>query len=77
MCARHGRSLDEFDTEGHFSSEQLVLASCYGASVGDRQLLGDAPGQPTRKLVRPVRLHGSKMTRASRPSRLRGQAALS
>jgi hypothetical protein len=32
-----------------------VLASCYGASVGDRQLLGDTPGQRTRKLVRPVR----------------------
>ncbi|PRQ08354.1 transposase [Enhygromyxa salina] len=32
-----------------------MLASCYGASAADRQLLGDAPGQQTRKLAHAVR----------------------
>jgi len=32
-----------------------VLASLYDASATDRQLLGEAPGQATRKLVRAVR----------------------
>ncbi|MFO7565572.1 MAG: transposase [Enhygromyxa sp.] len=31
------------------------MASCYGASVGDRQLLGASPGEQARKLVHPVR----------------------
>jgi hypothetical protein len=35
--------------------EQPVLASCYAASTADRQLLGDAPGQQTRKLAHAVR----------------------
>jgi hypothetical protein len=35
--------------------EQPVLASCYGASAADRQLLGDAPGQQTRRFAHPVR----------------------
>ena len=30
-------------------------ADLYGACAGDRQLLGDAPGQRTRKVVVPVR----------------------
>ena len=35
--------------------EQPALASCYGASLSDRQLLGTEPGERTRKLVHPVR----------------------
>jgi hypothetical protein len=58
VLARHGRSLDEFtsdDAPDKLADEQPVLASCYGASVGDRQLLGAVPGERTRKLVHPVR----------------------
>lgn len=54
--ARRGRSLDGFDdTVDEFADEQPALASCYSASVSDRQLLGAAPGEQTRKLVHPVR----------------------
>jgi len=35
-------------------AEQPVLASCYGASASDRQLLSDAAGHRTDKLTRPV-----------------------
>ena len=35
--------------------KQPALASCYGASLSDRQLLGTEPGERTRKLVHPVR----------------------
>ena len=56
VLARQGRSLDEFDdTFDVFADEQPALASCYGASLSDRQLLGASPGAQTRKLVHPVR----------------------
>jgi hypothetical protein len=58
VLERHGRSLDVLacdDAPDLLAQEQPALASCYGASVADRQLLGDAPGQQTRKLVHPVR----------------------
>ncbi|WP_181197423.1 transposase [Enhygromyxa salina] len=55
VLARHGRSLDGFDdVVDVLADEQPALASCYGASVGDRQLLGASPGEQTRKLVDPV-----------------------
>jgi len=57
VCERHGRSLDELDTDAdtdELAHDQPALAACYGASVSDRQLLGAAPGQRTRKLVHPV-----------------------
>ncbi len=57
VCERHGRSFDELDTDAdtdELAHDQPALAACYGASVSDRQLLGAAPGQRTRKLVRPV-----------------------
>jgi len=50
VLERHGRSLEDNDAADVLAQEQPALASCYGASVGDRQLLGVAPGQPTRKL---------------------------
>jgi len=56
VLARHGRSFDGFDdVVDELADEQPALASCYGASVGDRQLLGASPGEQTRKLVHPVR----------------------
>ena len=56
VLARQGRSLDEFDdTFDEFADAQPALASCYGASLSDRQLLGTSPGARTRKLVHPVR----------------------
>ena len=44
--ARHGRSLEGCD-EGvdELALEQPALASCYGASLSDRQLLGAARGE--------------------------------
>jgi hypothetical protein len=60
VCERHGRSLDQLDDADadadadELTHDQPALAACYGASVSDRQLLGDTPGQPTRKLVHPV-----------------------
>ena len=48
LCERHGRPLDELE------HDQPALAACYGASASDRQSLGAAPGQRTRKLVHPV-----------------------
>ena len=55
VLERHGRSLDGFDdAPDELAQEQPALASCYAASVGDQQLLGEAPGQRTRKLVDPV-----------------------
>ncbi|KIG14401.1 hypothetical protein DB30_06876 [Enhygromyxa salina] len=47
MCKRHGRSLDELDDADtdELAHDQPALAACYAASVSDRQLLGDAPGQ--------------------------------
>jgi hypothetical protein len=59
VLERHGRSLDEDAPDDEaadlLAREQPVLASCYGASTADRQLLGDAPGQQTRKLAHAVR----------------------
>ena len=55
FSSRHGRSLDELDdAPDELAANQPILASCYAASVGDRQLLGSAPGQRTRKLVHAV-----------------------
>ncbi|MCA9528642.1 MAG: transposase, partial [Myxococcales bacterium] len=57
VLERHGRSLGGLDAgTDTLSDEQPVLASCYGASAGDVQLLGAAPGQRTAKLVRLVRV---------------------
>jgi hypothetical protein len=59
VLERHGRSLDEDAPDDEaadlLAREQPVLASCYGASTADRQLLGVAPGQQTRKLAHAVR----------------------
>ena len=56
VLQRQGRSFDEFESApDELAQDQPVLASCYGASVGDRQLLGADPGQRTRKIVHPVR----------------------
>jgi hypothetical protein len=52
VLERHGRSLDDLDdAPDELAQDQPALASCYGASVSDRQLLGADPGQRTRKLV--------------------------
>ena len=57
VLKRHGRSIDGLDADtGTFASDQPVLASCYGASAADVQLLGPAAGRKTAKLVRPLRL---------------------
>jgi len=57
VLERHGRSLDGVsDAPDPIAEEQPVLASCYGASAADVQLLGAAPGQKTTKLVHPVRV---------------------
>jgi hypothetical protein len=56
VLARHGRSLEgDDDAPSVLAEEQPALASLYDASAADRQLLGEAPGQATRKLVRAVR----------------------
>jgi hypothetical protein len=55
VLERHGRSL-EGDAPEVLAQEQPVLASCYGASAADVQLLGAAPGQKTQKLVHPGRV---------------------
>ena len=53
VLERHGRSLDGHDdAPSVLADEEPALASLYDASAADRQLLGDAPGQATRKLVR-------------------------
>jgi hypothetical protein len=50
---RHGRLLEgDDDTPSVLADEQTVLASLYDASAADRQILGEAAGQATRKLVR-------------------------
>ncbi|MFT5358267.1 MAG: hypothetical protein ACI9KE_005505 [Polyangiales bacterium] len=57
VLKRHGRSLDGIsDTGDSFATDQPVLASCYGASAADVQLLGLAAGRLAAKLVRPLRL---------------------
>jgi len=57
VLERHGRSLEGVeDAPDALREEQPVLASCYGASAADVQLLGAAAGSRTDKLVRPVRL---------------------
>jgi hypothetical protein len=58
VLERHGRCLEGMNevADDAMAQEQPVLASCYGASAGDVQLQGAAPGQKTDKLVHPVRL---------------------
>ncbi len=52
----HGRMLDGLgDEPAELTHDQPVLASCYAASAGDVQLLGERAGQKTLKLVQPVR----------------------
>ena len=47
---RHGRPLEGLDeAPDELAQDQPALASCYAASVSDRQLLGASPGQRTRK----------------------------
>jgi Transposase zinc-binding domain/Putative transposase len=56
VLERHGHSLDaEDDAPNVLADDQPALASLYDASAADRQLLGGASGQTTRKLVRAVR----------------------
>ena len=56
VLERHGRSLEgDDDAPSVLADEQPALASLYDASAADRQILGEAPGQTTRKLVRAVR----------------------
>ncbi len=51
----HGRSLEGLDElPDALASEHPVLASCYGASAGDVQLLGDSPGERVDRLAWPV-----------------------
>jgi len=55
VLARHGRELDGVDEHtDDLAAEQPVLASCYGASAGDVQVLGEAPGRKTDKLTGPT-----------------------
>ena len=62
VIARHGRSLDELDdTPDELAQDQPALASCYGAAVGDRQLLGTNPGRRTQKLSDPVHHFGGSV----------------
>lgn len=50
VLGRHGRSLEgDDDTPSVLAEEQPALASLYDASAADRQLLGEAPGQTTRR----------------------------
>jgi hypothetical protein len=52
----HRRTLDGVgDEPAELTHDQAVLASCYAASASDVQLLGDAAGQRTLKLVQHVR----------------------
>ncbi len=56
MLLAHGCTLDGVgDEPAELTHDQPVLASCYAASAADLQLLGDAAGQRTLKLVQPVR----------------------
>jgi len=56
VLKQHGRSMDGLADTDAFASDQPVLASCYGASAADLQLLGAAAGRKTAKLVRPLRV---------------------
>jgi hypothetical protein len=57
VLERHGRSLEgASDAPDPMADEQPVLASCYGASAADVQLLGASPGEKTSKLVHPGRV---------------------
>ncbi len=56
VLERHGRSLEGVGAIDAFANDQPVLASCYGASAADVQLLGPGAGRKTEKLVRPLRL---------------------
>ena len=61
VLERHGRTLEGVnDAPDAFADEEPVLASCYGASAANLQLLGAAAGQRTAKLVRPLRLVESR-----------------
>jgi hypothetical protein len=48
VLEEHGRLVESADTE---MAEQPVLASCYGASAGDMQLLGLEPGRRIRRAI--------------------------
>ena len=50
------RVLERHDRLDELAGDLPVLASCYGASAADRQLLGSAPGERTQKLFGPVAL---------------------
>ena len=56
VLKRYGRSLEGVSDVDSFATDQPVLASCYGASAADVQLLGPAAGRLAAKLVRPLRL---------------------
>ena len=52
------------DEKRGLASEHPVLASCYGASAGDVQLLGDNPGQRVDRLTSPFLLTPSTVSDA-------------
>ena len=54
VLSKHGRSLEGIEEVAEPVAEQPVLASCYGASASDVQLLGAQPGQRTAELTGPV-----------------------
>jgi len=57
VLVHHGRSLEGLDElPDALASEHPVLASCYGASAGDVQLLGERPGERVDRLTSPVLL---------------------
>ena len=57
VLVHHGRSLEGLDElPDALASEHPVLASCYGASAGDVQLLGEKPGERVDRLTSPVLL---------------------
>ncbi|MDH3285819.1 MAG: transposase [Acidobacteriota bacterium] len=61
VLERHGRTLEGVsDSPDTFADDHPVLASCYGASAADVQLLGADAGQKTAKLIRPLRLVDSR-----------------
>jgi len=50
VLERHGR----LEAAEALAADHPALASCYGASAGDLQLLGEEPGQRTQKAFGPV-----------------------
>ena len=49
------RALEWHGRPGDLAADEPVLASCYGATAGDLQVLGADPGQRTQKVFGPGR----------------------